>query len=334
MERIPPRGGCRAHPVLDQYAQDPGQELTVMPFCTGPAGGVSLLDCQPGGCGRNVGKLLALSQASGVRVVACTGFYLRRSYNPDYWLWHAPAEEIERAFTRELSVGIDEVELKHADHPAKEALSDEAITLRHAQGDRFIAEQGDCFIAEQGVRAGVIKVACESTLAGTPQAALEGAAASAAHTGAALEIHTEKGADAETIFDFFVQRGVQPRQVVICHIDKRPDFGLHDELARAGALLEYDTFYRPYYAPETGAWPLIEHMVAAGLETGPGPGHRYGRPWHVAACGRIRRADRVYHDDLRAAANAWACPGNRRPADGGEYLLQIRGGGECWRIES
>ena len=45
-------------------------------------GGSAVVDCQPGGCGRNVGKLLALSQASGVRVVACTGFYLRRSYQP------------------------------------------------------------------------------------------------------------------------------------------------------------------------------------------------------------------------------------------------------------
>jgi predicted metal-dependent phosphotriesterase family hydrolase len=30
-------------------------------------------------------------------------------------------------------------------------------------------------------------------------------------------------------------------------------------------LLEYDTFYRPKYSPETNVWPLIEQMAAAGL---------------------------------------------------------------------
>ena len=48
-------------------------------------------------------------------------------------------------------------------------------------------------------------------------------------------------------------------------MDKRPDIGLHRELARLGVLLEYDTFYRPKYDPHTNVWPLIEQMVHAGL---------------------------------------------------------------------
>jgi phosphotriesterase-related protein len=57
-----------------------------------------------------------------------------------------------------------------------------------------------------------------------------------------------------------------PRQVILCHIDKRPDFGLHRELAQAGVLLEYDTFYRTKYDPEANLWPLIAQMAAAGLD--------------------------------------------------------------------
>jgi len=52
---------------------------------------------------------------------------------------------------------------------------------------------------------------------------------------------------------------------VICHIDKRPAFGVHQELARFGVLLEYDTFYRPKYEPEKNAWSLVENMVQAGM---------------------------------------------------------------------
>jgi predicted metal-dependent phosphotriesterase family hydrolase len=48
-------------------------------------------------------------------------------------------------------------------------------------------------------------------------------------------------------------------------MDKRPDFGLQKELARLGVLLEYDTFYRPKYKPAEKLWPLLEHMVNAGL---------------------------------------------------------------------
>jgi phosphotriesterase-related protein len=47
-------------------------------------------------------------------------------------------------------------------------------------------------------------------------------------------------------------------------MDKRPDAGLHKELARLGVLLEYDTFQRPKYNPSANVWPLLEKMVAAG----------------------------------------------------------------------
>ena len=78
-------------------------------------------------------------------------------------------------------------------------------------------------------------------------------------------MHTERGAAVEDLLAFFGGRGVSPRRLVFCHVDKRPDFGLHRELAQAGVLLEYDTFYRPKYDPEGGVWPLLARMAAAGL---------------------------------------------------------------------
>ena len=51
---------------------------------------------------------------------------------------------------------------------------------------------------------------------------------------------------------------------MLCHIDKRPDVGLHRDLAAAGVLLEYDTFFRPKYDPERNVWPLVERMLADG----------------------------------------------------------------------
>jgi len=110
----------------------------------------------------------------------------------------------------------------------------------------------------------VIKIAAEATLDDSPAALFAAAAAVAAETGYAIGVHTERGAAVEALLAYFVDRGVAPERLVFCHVDKRPDFGLHRELAAAGVMLEYDTFYRPQYDPERGVWPLLGQMLAAG----------------------------------------------------------------------
>lgn len=176
-------------------------------------------------------QLMRLSQESAVHIVACTGYHRKRYYAPGFWLWQASADQAADYFLAEIEIGLTET--RGLDQPA---------------------------------RAGFIKIACEATLAQTPQHVLDGAAHAAAESGVAIEIHTERGGDAENILAFFTERDVSPRQLVLCHMDKRPDAGLHRELAQAGALLEYDTFYRPKYQPDAQAWPLIRTMLNAGLE--------------------------------------------------------------------
>ncbi len=193
------------------------------------AGGGAIADCQPGRAGRAAAMLRRLAVASGVAIIACTGFHLRRYYLPDEPFWSLPADAVADHFIGELLASVED-----------------------APGG-------------QPIRAGFIKVACEETLAASPLGLLEAAAWAAAETGAALEVHTEMGASAEAIVPFLTGRGVQPGQIVLCHMDKRPDFGLHRELAAGGVLLEYDTFYRPKYDPERNVWPLLERMIAAGL---------------------------------------------------------------------
>jgi len=221
----PVPGADPAAPVLDQYCQI-RDEIKLYR----EAGGASLLDCQPGGCGRNGNKLAELSDAAGVNIIACTGFHRQRYYAPQHWLFGASCERAAEFFARELSSALDET----ADRP-------------------------------KPVRAGFIKIALESAWDDTPQAALEGATAAAQQTGAMVEIHTEKGGLAEKVAIFFEDHGVSPTHLVLCHMDKRPDPGLHAELARFGAILEYDTFYRPKYQPESRLWTLIGQMVEAGL---------------------------------------------------------------------
>lgn len=193
-------------------------------------GGGSLLDCQPQGCGRNGNILSALSKASEVHLVACTGFHRRKYYPQDHWLWKAEAENICDFLCSELKQGL--VETLETPSP---------------------------------VKAGFIKIALESTWAECPLPALAGAAGAALKTKALVEIHTEKGALAEKVCKYLMDFGLSSDQLVLCHMDKRPDIGLHKELARLGVLLEYDTFHRPKYNPSKNLWLLIEQMVNAGL---------------------------------------------------------------------
>lgn len=107
-------------------------------------GGHTLLDCQPEGCGRDGNRLVELSEASKVNLIACTGFHRKKYYPETHWLWRAGGEEICDFLCSELEQGLFE-------------------TLGRVSP----------------VRAGFIKIALEATWADCPQAALEGAASAA-----------------------------------------------------------------------------------------------------------------------------------------------------------
>lgn len=223
----PPAGVAPGAPVLNDYGASLRELLLFH-----QAGGRALLDFQPYGCGRDARILRQLARESGVHLITCTGFHLRKYYPPESPLWELSTEAASELFIREITLGTEET-LSERD-PAP-------------------------------VQAGFIKAACEATLEASPRHLFEAAACAARQTGAMVAVHTEKGASAEQIVDFFYRQGLPPTRLMLCHIDKRPDPLLHQELARAGVLLEYDTFFRPQYHPEERLWPLLEAMGKADL---------------------------------------------------------------------
>jgi len=70
------------------------------------AGGALVVDCQPGGAGRDGAALARISRAAGVPIVAATGFHLRR-YHASGQPWSDIAAARER-FERELGERLDE----------------------------------------------------------------------------------------------------------------------------------------------------------------------------------------------------------------------------------
>lgn len=210
-------------PILNQRPQIE-QELSAFYA----AGGRMMVDCQPGGCGRNGNMLSAISESTGVAIVASTGFHRRRYYPPHRApVYEMRTEQAREYFVSELISGLEE-----APH----------------------------------VRAGLIKIACEATLDESPSELIRAAVQASLETGAAIEVHTERGSDAEAIMRYMLDLGQHPEKLILCHMDKRADAALHQAIAAQGVRLEYDTFLRPKYQPEENAWPLLKTMLDAGYE--------------------------------------------------------------------
>ncbi|MCB0192709.1 MAG: hypothetical protein KDJ65_12260 [Anaerolineae bacterium] len=191
------------------------------------AGGTTLIDCQPGGCGRDARMLAKFSETHGLHITSTTGFHLERYYPSGSWLWTSSEQPAIDYFVSELTSGL--------------------------------REYGEAL-------ATTIKVGFEGKIEGQTRILMEAAAEAARQTGAAILVHTEQGFNAEELPLFFDDRGVPPQQVYLCHLDKRADFGLHQELAQAGMLLGYDTFARSKYKPRKTSWPLLMQMIRRGFE--------------------------------------------------------------------
>jgi phosphotriesterase-related protein len=193
-------------------------------------GGQALIDCQPPRAGRDASRLAELSRSTGVAVVACTGFHLPGYYPASASPWHEDDETLVLRFLAELRVGMTDADVRLP------------------------------------FRAGAIKAAHPGSLSKGADRMFAAAVAAASSAGVMLLIHTERGEGVEELAEFLLSLNMSSQDVVLCHIDKRPDHELHRELARAGFLLEYDTFLRPKYSPQQGVWPLIKAMVADGLD--------------------------------------------------------------------
>jgi 5-phospho-D-xylono-1,4-lactonase len=236
-------------------------------------GGHALIDCQPGACGRDGAVLRRLMEASGVAVVAVTGFHLRRHYLPGTGPWADPDGALE-TFAGEVRDGL-------AEAPA--------------------------------ARAGVVKCAWTGA-EGAERALLEAGLEAARREGAPVLVHTERGAAVERLCELVVDSGMAPGRVQLSHVDKRPDHGLHRELARAGFVLGYDTFLRAKYRPAERVWPLLHALVRDGLwrQVTLGTDLADSAGWHAAGgaglralpvdvVGGLRRAG-VEGEPLRALA--------------------------------
>jgi predicted metal-dependent phosphotriesterase family hydrolase len=199
------------------------------------AGGGAIVDAMPFGAGRNVDKLVAVSEATGVPIIVPTGFHKDAYYLPDHWRHRYDEETITNLLIAECVEGVDR---NNYDGPV---------------------------VNRSKIKAGFVKVAGDyQFISVTMQKLIRAVGRAHQATGVPVLVHTEMGTAADRVLDLLEAAGVPAGRVVLSHLDRNPDFPLHARLAQRGAYLEYDTPGRIKYQPENVVIQLMRGMFDAG----------------------------------------------------------------------
>ena len=200
------------------------------------AHGGAIVDAQPFGCGRNVLKLIQVSQATQIPIVVATGFQSREFYLPDHWQYKYDAETIASLLYAECLEGVD---TNGYESP---------IVVRSA------------------VKAGFIKVAGDYQLV-TPQTKKHIQAAGMVYQKIVMPIlvHTDMGTAMDELVDCIEQAGIPAHCIMLCHSDRNPDLYVHRRIAQRGVYLQYDTPSRVKYQPEHLVIGLMRDLFDAGF---------------------------------------------------------------------
>jgi phosphotriesterase-related protein len=169
-------------------------------------------------------------------------------YPEDHWIFKADERELRSFYLAELNEGMYGEESPGPREPGMPA----------GEG---------AFPGGQRPRAGQIKTALEAGPLDRQSKKRFGAAAAAAgESGCAVMVHVEGEADPAALADFFLNQGLAPSRLIFCHLDRAVgDLGLHRELCRRGAYLEYDTIGRPKYHGDQREAEIILEMAEAGF---------------------------------------------------------------------
>jgi len=188
----------------------------------------ALVDLTPLGLGREPLQLAAISRATGVHVVGATGVHRHQHYATDHPVHGWSEEDLVDCFVTELMEGF--------------------------RADPF----GGTDTLE--ARAGVIKVGTGYwQITSFEERVLAAAGEAHRRTGAPVVCHTELGTAVWEAADLLERNGLSRDKLVLAHIDRNPDPGLHAELAASGVYLGYDGPARPKYWPDS---TLVDCLVA------------------------------------------------------------------------
>lgn len=202
------------------------------------AGGCTLVEAQPTGCNRVSRGLEEISKASGVHIVASTGFHKLQFYPERHWIHELEERKLSEVFEGELTEGM------------------------YIQADQQWRQE------RHPARAGIIKTALDSCGMIEPYERLFRAAVRAhRNTGAPMMVHIEKESSPERLARTLKEWGADPEKIYFCHMDRacsgREAFL---QVLDAGFSLEFDTIGRFKYHSDAFELELFKTFLKLGYE--------------------------------------------------------------------
>ena len=202
------------------------------------AGGGTVVDAQPVGCGRMAKELRTVSEASGVNILSSTGFHKMTFYQDGHWIFGISEDALTDLFISELTEGMFDV-------------------CDYAEPDK-----------RTDIKAGLIKAALDNCpFDGQYQKLFSAAANAANETGRTLMVHIEAGSDPLMLLRLLLDKGVKRERIVFCHTDRAcDDPAIRPLLASEGIYLEMDTIGRFKYHSDERECEILCELIDKGFE--------------------------------------------------------------------
>lgn len=204
------------------------------------AGIDAMVEATPTGLGRDPEATARIGARTGLGIVMTTGAHREAHYPGGHWLTALGPSRLAERFVRDLADGVPASDVPGESAPAR-------------------APDGG------PVRAGILKAGIGYwSISRFEREVLDAVALAHQATGAPVMVHLEHGSATVEVLEILTSGGVAPDRVVLAHVDRNPDPGLHAELAAAGAYLGYDGMARTRNHPDSVLLDCLLRVAAQG----------------------------------------------------------------------
>jgi predicted metal-dependent phosphotriesterase family hydrolase len=195
-------------------------------------GGGAIVEATVGGWGRDVAKLRELSEATGLHIVACGGYYVEACHPA--WASSLDVDALADVLVREATEGADGTDITVG--ILKSAISRPVIEGEEERCARAVAR------AQR--RTGL---------------------AITTHTSGNIRFEIEGGNIGMQHLDLFESEGVDPTRVIVGHTDENADVRFLEALCRRGAFVQFDVIGKRHWMLDETRAALAVRLVERGF---------------------------------------------------------------------
>lgn len=222
-------------PLLRGDELDDVERATVEAIEMQNAGIDALVELTPIGLGRDPRGVAKIAERSGLQVVLATGIHQEAHYPQEHWVHRIVTEQLDDLSIRDIVEGCDG------------------------------ADYGGPREQPTTIRASVIKIGAGYwRISPLERRVIKAAGAAHRQSGAPIACYLELGTASWQVLDALQAAGVSPPHVMLSHVDRNPDPGLHAELAAASAYLGYDGMARTKYWPDSAILDCLLQIASRG----------------------------------------------------------------------